>query len=76
MTRMDIGPLRTRTRFLLAPMAGYSNSSMRRLCVEHGAERLRQLVGWADAPEMDEVVGGLFPDHVIVQGDDVEIGSP
>ena len=34
---MNIGPVRTRTPFFLAPMAGYTNSSMRRICVEHGA---------------------------------------
>ena len=34
---MNIGTLRTRTPFFLAPMAGYTNSSMRRVCVEHGA---------------------------------------
>ncbi len=34
---MNIGNLKTRTPFFLAPMAGYTNSSMRRICVEHGA---------------------------------------
>ncbi len=34
---MNIGPVKTRSPFLLAPMAGYTNSSMRRICVEHGA---------------------------------------
>lgn len=34
---MNIGTLRTRGPFFLAPMAGYTNSSMRRVCVENGA---------------------------------------
>ena len=34
---MNIGPLQPRNRFFLAPMAGYTCSSMRRVCVEHGA---------------------------------------
>ena len=34
---MNIGPIKPRTPFFLAPMAGYTNSSMRRICIEHGA---------------------------------------
>lgn len=34
---MNIGSIKTRSPFLLAPMAGYTNSSMRRICIEHGA---------------------------------------
>jgi nifR3 family TIM-barrel protein len=34
---MNIGTIKTRSPFFLAPMAGYTNSSMRRICVEHGA---------------------------------------
>ena len=34
---MKIGNLQPKSLFLLAPMAGYTNSSMRRICIEHGA---------------------------------------
>jgi len=34
---MNIGPIQPRSPFFLAPMAGYTNSSMRRICIEHGA---------------------------------------
>ncbi len=34
---MNIGHVKTRSPFFLAPMAGYTNSSMRRICVEYGA---------------------------------------
>lgn len=34
---MNIGPIRPRSPFFLAPMAGYTCSSMRRVCIEHGA---------------------------------------
>jgi len=34
---MNIGPIQLRSPFFLAPMAGYTNSSMRRMCIEHGA---------------------------------------
>jgi len=34
---MRIGPIQPRNRFFLAPMAGYTCSSMRRVCIEHGA---------------------------------------
>ena len=34
---MKIGPIQPRNPFFLAPMAGYTCSSMRRVCIEHGA---------------------------------------
>ena len=34
---MNTGPVQPKSPFFLAPMAGYTCSSMRRVCIAHGA---------------------------------------